>query len=114
MRLKQNGNLKGVFHCFDQDIVSAKEIITLGFYLGIGGVLTFKNSNLTEVIRQVDLNNIVVETDSPFLPPMPYRGKRNESSYVRLVADKLAEIKGVHINVIEEVTTANAKKLFDL
>lgn len=114
VRKKQNGRLRGVFHCFDQDIISAREITALGFYLGIGGVLTFKNSKLPEVIKHIDLQHIILETDSPYLAPMPYRGKRNESSYVRIVAEKLSEIKEIPIESIEEITTQNAKDLFSL
>ena len=110
---KQNGQLRGVFHCFDQDLESAKDIIELNFYLGIGGVITFKKSKLPEVIKDLDLQHIILETDSPFLAPSPYRGKRNESSYIRYVAEKVAEIKGVDVSKIEEITTNNAINLFN-
>ena len=93
----------------------AQEIIKLdGFSLGIGGVLTFKNSGLGEVLKKVDLQHIVLETDSPYLSPMPHRGKRNEPSYTRLVAEKLADVKGLTLFEVAETTTRNAEKLFGL
>lgn len=104
--------IKGVFHCFSGTIKQAEEIIALGFFLGIGGVLTFKNSGLDKVIRDVDLEHIVLETDSPYLAPTPYRGKRNESSYLKLVAEKLALIKMESVEKIAEITTGNAIQLF--
>lgn len=106
-------NLRGVFHCFTGSREQAESVIDMGFLLGIGGVLTFKNSRLSEVLKEIDLKHIVLETDAPFLAPMPYRGKRNESAYVFLIARKLAEIKGVELNKVAEVTTANAKELFN-
>lgn len=108
----QKGNLKGVFHCFSGDIEQAKQIINLGFYMGIGGVLTFKNSGLDKVMAEIDLKNVVLETDAPYLAPVPFRGKRNECSYLKYVVEKLSEIKGVDKKNIEEITTANAKDLF--
>lgn len=110
----QDGHLRGVFHCFDQDEEKARKILDLGFYLGIGGVLTFKKNKLPDVVREVPLERIILETDAPYLTPAPYRGKRNESAYVRFVAEKLAEIKGIDLQEIEEITTANAKALFKL
>lgn len=109
---KQNGNLSGVFHCFGGNAEEAKEIIDLGFYLGIGGVVTFKNSNLDEALKQCSLDNIVLETDAPYLAPVPYRGKRNESSYIPLIAQKLADIFETNIQNVAKATTVNAKKLF--
>lgn len=108
----QKGNLRGVFHCFSGTVQQAQQIIDLGFYLGIGGVLTFKNSGLDKVLKSIDLNNIVLETDAPYLAPVPFRGKRNESSYLKYVAEKLSEIKNLSINQIGEITTTNAKKIF--
>ena len=105
-------NLRGIFHAFSGNQTLAKQIIGMGYLLGIGGVLTFKNSKLSEVIRNIDLDHLVLETDSPFLAPTPFRGKRNESSYVYLVAEKLAEIKGVPLEKVAEITTINAKNLF--
>ena len=83
--------LRGVFHCFSGDETEARELIRMGFYLGIGGVVTYKNSGLAEVLKSVGMNNLVLETDAPYLPPTPYRGKRNETSYIPLIAEKLAQ-----------------------
>jgi TatD DNase family protein len=110
----QKGKLKGVFHCFSGSLDQAKQIIGLGFYLGIGGVVTFKNSGLDIVMKEVDLNNIVLETDAPYLAPVPFRGKRNECSYIKYVAQKLEGIKNIDVDRIGEITTANAEKLFKL
>jgi TatD DNase family protein len=105
-------NLRGVFHCFGDGIEEANDIIDLGFYLGIGGVATFKNSGLSPVLEQVDLKHIILETDSPYLAPVPNRGKRNESSYVKLVAQKMAEIHDLDFKQIADITTSNARELF--
>lgn len=107
-------DLRGVFHCFGGSREEAEQIMNLGFYLGIGGVLTFKKSGLDEVIRQVGLDRVVLETDAPYLAPAPYRGKRNEPSYIPLIAQKLSEVMGVTMEDIAAVTTNNAKKLFNL
>lgn len=109
---KQNGQLKGVFHCFTGDLVQAREIIDLGFYLGIGGVATFKNGGLEEIIKKIDLKHILLETDSPYLAPVPYRGKRNEPAYLKHVCDKISGVKGVSNNLVGEITSANALKLY--
>lgn len=111
---EQNGTLKGIFHCFSGDEIEAQKIIDKGFLLGIGGVLTFKNSNLDEVLKSVDLKNLVLETDSPYLSPVPKRGKRNESSYLVYVAQKIAEIYNLPVAKVAEITTANARKLFGI
>jgi len=108
----QKGNLKGVFHCFSGDTDQAKKIIDLGFYMGIGGVVTFKNAGLDKVMENINLEHIVLETDAPYLAPVPFRGKRNEPSYLKYVVEKLAVIKNVSIDRIAEITTANAEKLF--
>ena len=108
----QDGRLTGIFHCFSGTIESAKQIIDLGFYLGIGGVVTYKKSGLAEVLKEIDLSHIVLETDAPYLPPAPFRGKRNESSYLAYIVEKLAEIKGVSTAEIAKTTTANAEKIF--
>ena len=113
IRDHQKGKLRGIFHCFNEDEESAKEIISLGFYMGIGGPLTYKNSKLPAVIRNIGLENIVLETDAPYLPPVPFRGKRNESSYIVYVAGKLAEICGLGLEEVAGITTANAMKIFD-
>jgi TatD DNase family protein len=108
----QKGALRGIFHCFTGDLASARKIIDAGFYLGIGGVLTYKNSGLGEVLKDISLEHMVLETDAPYLTPVPFRGKRNESSYIKYVAEKLAEVKGVSVNQVAEITTANALKIF--
>jgi TatD DNase family protein len=108
----QKGNLQGIFHCFSGSIESAEEIIGLGFYLGIGGVLTYKKSSLYDVLKKIDLKYMVLETDAPYLAPIPFRGKRNESSYLIHIAQKLAEVKGVGVEEIASLTTANAQKIF--
>lgn len=112
VRRKQNGALKGIFHCFSGNEQEAQQIVELGMFLGIGGVLTFKNSKLPEAIRNISLDNMVLETDAPYLAPTPYRGKRNESSYIPLVAEKLAEIKQKPLEEIATTTTSNAGKIF--
>jgi TatD DNase family protein len=112
VRLKQTGKLRGVFHCFSGSIDHAKEIIELGFYLGIGGVLTYKNSGLDKVVDQIDMKHLILETDAPYLTPVPFRGKRNECSYIKYVAQKLAEIKKISVDEVAAITTANAENLF--
>ena len=114
IRENQQGNLKGVFHCFSGNEKQAKEIIDLGFYLGIGGVITFKNSGLDKVMVDIDITNIVLETDAPYLAPVPFRGKRNECSYLKYVVEKLAQIKNVAKEEVASVTTKNAKELFSI
>jgi len=113
VREHQQGKLRGVFHCFNEDEKSAREIIALGFYLGIGGTLTYKNSKLPDVLKNIPLEHMLLETDAPYLPPVPFRGKRNESSYMVYTAQKLAEIKGVSLEEVASITTANALNLFD-
>lgn len=110
----QKGNLKGVFHCFSGNMKQAKQIIDLGFYLGIGGVVTFKNSGLDKVVKDVDLKHVVLETDAPYLAPVPFRGKRNECGYLKYVVEKLTELKSISKEEIENITTANAKELFKI
>jgi len=112
---KENCNkLRGVFHCFTGTIEQAKRAIDLGFVLGIGGVVTFKNGGIDKFLNQIDLKHIVLETDSPYLAPVPNRGKRNESSYIMYVVEKLSEIYGVSNEEIADVTTKNAEKVFAL
>jgi TatD DNase family protein len=101
-----------VFHCFGASVEDARAIVDLGFFLGIGGVLTYKNSLLPEVLREIPLESLVLETDAPYLAPVPYRGKRNEPAYLRYVVERLAEVKGVSVEDVAAVTTANAEKLF--
>lgn len=104
--------LKGIFHCFSGSYESAVQIINAGFYLGIGGVLTYKNAGLPEVLAQIGLEHLVLETDAPYLTPVPFRGKRNESSYLKYVIEKLAETKGETLETVAAITTANAQKIF--
>ena len=110
----QQGNLRGVFHCFSGNEKQANEIIDLGFYLGIGGVVTFKNSGLDKVMTNIDMKSIVLETDAPYLAPVPFRGKRNECSYLKYVVEKLAEIKDITKDEVANITTKNAKELFNI
>ena len=112
VKKNQDGKLKGVFHCFSGTLEQAQRIIDLGFYLGIGGVVTFKNAGLDKVLSELDLNNVILETDAPYLAPVPYRGKRNEPAYLSYVVEKLAQIKAKSEEEIAEITTANAQKLF--
>ena len=104
---------RGIMHCFSGSYEMAKEFIKYGFKLGIGGVLTFKNSKLYEVIEKIDLKDIVLETDSPYLSPEPLRGKQNNPSNVFLVAKRIAEIKGIDVEKVIEITTENARSIFD-
>ncbi|HEY6082156.1 MAG TPA: TatD family hydrolase [Chitinophagaceae bacterium] len=113
VREKQDGSLKGIFHCFSGSEDEAKQVTELGFYLGIGGVVTFKNAGLDKLVEKTALPLIVLETDAPYLAPVPYRGKRNESSYLRLVAEKIAAIKQVSLEEVAAITTENAAKIFN-
>ena len=106
--------LKGIFHCFSGSYESAKEIINAGFYLGIGGVVTYKNAGLAEVLIKIDLQHLVLETDAPYLTPLPFRGKRNERSYLKYIIAKLAEVKNCSVEEVAAITTANAEKIFVL
>ncbi|MBP6829126.1 MAG: TatD family hydrolase [Saprospiraceae bacterium] len=108
----QDGRLRGIFHCFSGTPEQARRMTDLGFMLGIGGTLTYPKSEVPEVLREVPLEYIVLETDAPYLPPVPHRGKRNESAYVALVAEKLSEVKGLPPGEIARVTTANALRMF--
>lgn len=112
LRQEKNKRLHGIFHCFSGNLDQAHQIIDLGFSLGIGGVLTFKKSGLDAVVAEIPLEHLVLETDSPYLAPVPHRGKRNESAYVRLVAEKLSNLKSLDIELVEQVTTENAQKIF--
>jgi TatD DNase family protein len=112
---KENCNeLRGVFHCFTGTFEEAQRAIDLGFVLGIGGVVTFKNGGIDKFLHKIDLKNIVLETDSPYLAPVPFRGKRNESSYIIHVLEKLSEIYGISKEKIAEITSKNAEKVFRL
>ncbi len=112
VRTKQKGQLRGIFHCYGDDLAMAQQITDLGFLMGIGGVLTFKNSGLAETLKDIGLEHLVLETDAPYLAPVPKRGKRNEPAYLDYVADKIAEVKQVSKEEVIRVTTANAKKVF--
>lgn len=114
IRKDEFSGVKGIFHAFTGDLMIAREVISKGFFLGIGGIVTFKNSHLAEVVREIDLRHLVLETDAPFLSPTPFRGKRNESSYIPLIAEHLAEIKGVSLEEVASVTTENANQIFNL
>lgn len=109
---EQDGRLTGIFHCFSGSDEEAGKIIDVGFLIGIGGVVTFKNSNLSDVLKNVDLNKLVLETDAPYLSPEPKRGRRNETAYLVYIAQKVAEIYGVSVDQVAEITTSNARNLF--
>lgn len=105
---------RGIFHCFSGSLESAREIIKTGFYLGIGGVVTYPKAGLAEVLEQINLEHLVLETDAPYLTPVPFRGKRNESSYLTYVVEKIAAAKNVSVEDVARATTANAEKIFGL
>ncbi|ELR69577.1 Putative deoxyribonuclease YcfH [Fulvivirga imtechensis AK7] len=108
----KDDRLTGVFHCFSGNIKQAEKIISLGFYLGIGGVATFKNGGLDTVIPEIAMEHILLETDSPYLAPVPYRGKRNKPSYISIVAERIADLKKIEIEEVARLTTDNAQILF--
>jgi TatD DNase family protein len=110
--LPEYADCRGVFHCFTGNAEDAAEICTLGYYIGIGGVVTFKNSNLKEVLRSVPKDRIVLETDSPYLAPVPFRGKRNESAYIPYIAHVVSEALGLSVSETAWLTTENSKRLF--
>lgn len=112
--MKFGGRVKGIFHCFGGTVEEAKQIIALGFYLGIGGVVTYKNSGLKEVLQQLSLENLVLETDAPYLTPVPHRGKRNEPGYIKLVAETIALALGKSYEEVAEVTSRNAMNVFQM
>lgn len=107
-------NLKGDIHCFSGSLETAKIYINMGYYLGIGGVVTFKNSNLYKVIIEIGIDNIILETDSPYLSPEPLRGTKNSSKNIPIIAKKIADTLGIDINEVSRVTSSNAINLFDL
>lgn len=111
---KKHPKLRGIFHCFSGTLEQAKHAIDLGFILGIGGVVTFKNGKIDQFLHEISLEKIVLETDSPYLAPVPFRGKRNESSYVELVAGKLVDIYGKDFSEIDRITTENAENIFGI
>ena len=110
----QNGHLKGIFHCFTENEAAARKVQGVGFHIGLGGVLTFKNGGLKPEIAPLDHDFVVVETDAPYLAPHPKRGKRNETAYIQYVAEHLAEAWGIGTDEVAEITTANARRLFDI
>ena len=111
--IMESGVKEGVIHCFSGSYELAKEYVKRGFYLGIGGSLTFKNAKKTvEVVEGIDLDHILIETDCPYLTPVPHRGERNDSSYLKFVVEKIAEIKGISTDEVAQVSSENAKKLF--
>ncbi len=112
VREHQNGNMGGIFHCFGGTVEEAKQIIDLGFLMGIGGVVTYKKSGLAEVLPSIPLEYLVLETDAPYLSPVPFRGKRNEPSYLKYVVAKMAEAMDISVEEIAKQTTLNAQKLF--
>ena len=109
----QNGALKGIFHCFSGSYQTAKQVRNLNFYMGIGGVVTYKNAGLAEVLQKFSLNDIVVETDAPYLSPVPHRGKRNEPSFITHIAAKLCEVFNCSTQQLSQATLANTKLVFD-
>ena len=112
MKDEKVNNITGIFHCFSGDYDQALKIIDMGFYLGIGGVLTFKNSNLKNIIEKIELRHMVLETDSPYLAPHPMRGQRNEPKYLPIIANKLAKIKNVSVEKLAEITNQNINTIF--
>ena len=114
LRDYSGSGLTGVFHCFPGSVQDAERALEFGFYLGIGGVVTYKNSTMARVVEAVGLDHIVLETDAPYLPPVPHRGKRNESAYIPFIAEKVAEVTGASIDQVAAVTTQNANKLFKI
>ncbi|MEZ8826729.1 TatD family hydrolase [Vibrio amylolyticus] len=111
---EQNGQLRGVFHCFGGSVEEAKAINDLGFHLGLGGVSTFKNGGMDKVIPHLDLNYVLLETDCPYLAPVPHRGKRNEPAYTQLVGQRVADLRELSLEDVDTLTTLNANKLFGL
>lgn len=112
LQQEQDENLRGILHCFTGTLEQAQKLIAMGFYLGIGGVVTYKNSGLDKVVEEVDLKHIVLETDSPYLTPVPFRGKPNESSYLTYVAQKVADLHQTSIENVADITTANSRAIF--
>ncbi len=110
----KSAELTGIFHCFGGNADDAQKVIDIGFYVGIGGVVTYKNSNLDETLKHVPLNKILIETDSPYLSPVPKRGKRNEPAFTKWVVEKIATIKNISIEEVETITTQSAKKLYQI
>lgn len=112
LETRNDKGMSGIFHCFSGNLTQAKRAIALGFLLGIGGVVTYRNSGLQTVVEQIPLDHLVLETDAPWLPPVPHRGSRNEPSYIPLIAEKIADLKKVIPDLVARTTTENAAKLF--
>lgn len=108
----KGSNLKGIFHCFGGTHDEANQIIDLGFYLGIGGVVTYKNAGLDLVLKDIDLDYLLLETDAPYLSPVPFRGKTNKPAHLKIIAEKIASIKNVSYDLVAEITTRNTERLF--
>ena len=108
------GTYRGVMHCFGGSVQEAQRAVEIGFHLGVGGVVTFKNATLAEVVKAVPLERLLLETDAPYLSPVPHRGQRNESSYIPLIAQCIADLRGITVDEVAEVTTASARSLFSL
>jgi TatD DNase family protein len=111
---KYSGRIHGVFHCFPGTSEQARQVIDLGFYISVNGVITYRNSRMARVAAEVELERILIETDCPFLAPVPYRGKRNVPAHVKIVCAKLAEVRGMDMAEVDKITTRNAEKLFGL
>ena len=114
LETEKSDDLRGIFHCFTGTLEQAKQAISYNMKLGIGGVATFKNGKIDKFLNEIDIKHIVLETDSPYLAPTPFRGKRNESSYITNVIDKLVDIYGLSFNKISEITTQNSKDVFGI
>ena len=114
LRELNRASWRGVMHCFGGSLQEARHAVEMGFHLGIGGVVTFKNATMAEVAKNVPLEKILLENDAPYLSPVPHRGQRNESSYIPLIAQKVADLRGLSLEEVAEVTTANARSLFSL
>ena len=112
LKKEQDGSLTGVFHCFPGNIRQAEEVTGLGFMLGIGGVATYKNSEMAAVVQHTSIKHILTETDAPYLPPVPFRGKRNESAYICNIVQKIAELKSMTVDEVALATNANAERVF--
>lgn len=112
LKEEKTDNLRGVLHCFGGDLAEAYKAIEMGFYLGIGGVVTYKNAGMAEIVKEINLEHIILETDAPYLPPVPYRGKRNESAYIFEIASFIADIKNKSVEEVAMITTQNAKTLY--
>ena len=112
VKQKQNGKLRGIFHCFGGTLDEAKQIMDLSFLMGIGGVVTYKKAGLAELLKEIPLSSLVLETDAPYLTPVPFRGKRNEPAYLKYIIEKIAEAKLISVENVATATTENALKLF--